>query len=74
MIKIEVSVKTGASHTQVLRLSDGRYKVSVGERPFEGRANEAVIEAVADHFSVAKSRVIIRRGFKNKKKFLEIGS
>jgi uncharacterized protein YggU (UPF0235/DUF167 family) len=38
-----------------------------------GRANEAVVEALAEHFKVPKSRVSIVGGFKSKQKVVRIG-
>ena len=50
------------------------YRVSVTAPPHEGKANEAVIELLAKHFGIAKSRILILRGTKGKKKLVEISA
>jgi len=47
--------------------------VYVREPPLEGKANEAVVEALAKHFKTQKNRVILIRGNKSKSKTFEIG-
>lgn len=53
-------------------LPDGSYRVSVAAPPHEGRANEAVIELLSDHFHVPKSTIRIVMGGTGRKKLLEI--
>lgn len=47
--------------------------VYVKEPPLDGKANDAVIEALADHFKTKKSHVILVSGEKSKVKVVEIG-
>ena len=70
---IQIIVKPSARKESVEKLTDGSLKVSVVAPPHEGRANEAVIKALASHFKIAKSRITILSGFKGKKKLVEIG-
>jgi len=56
----------------VERLSDGTLEVRVNVPPIEGRANEAVIEALAHYFEVSESSVHILRGATGKRKIVEI--
>jgi len=53
-------------------LADGTYKVHVHAPPVDGAANEAVIEALAEHFHTSKSRVKIVKGETNRNKVAEI--
>lgn len=46
--------------------------VYVSEPPLEGRANRAVIEAVAQHFKTKKGNVFLLSGERSKNKVLEI--
>ncbi len=71
-MKIEVLVKTNARKTSVEPTGPSSFRVSVNAPPQEGRANEAVCEAIADYFNVAKSRVTILRGHTNKKKLVDV--
>jgi len=46
--------------------------VKVKEPPREGRANQALIKLLAEHFGVPKSQVRILSGFRNRNKVVEI--
>jgi uncharacterized protein (TIGR00251 family) len=50
----------------------GRLKVYLTAPPVEGKANEALIEALADHFGVKKRQVSLVRGAKGRDKTVEI--
>ena len=71
-MKISITVKPNARRESVEKNPDGSYRVSVKAPPVEGKANEAVIEALADYFSVPKSTIFIVKGTKGKKKLVEI--
>jgi uncharacterized protein len=71
-MKIAIKVKTNAKENAVQEGPGGELRVLVKAPPQEGRANEAVIEALAAHFKVPKSRVAIVGGFKSKNKIVEI--
>lgn len=49
------------------------FVVSVKESPTQGKANEAIIKALADYFKVSKFDVKIISGRTSKKKIIEIG-
>jgi uncharacterized protein len=70
--KIEVHVKPNARRTEVTEIQAGLFQVVTNAPPIDGRANEAVIEALAEYFDVPKSRVVIRHGLHSRKKFVEI--
>ena len=72
-MKISVRVVPNSKHEEVVR--DGDYfVVRVKEPPKEGKANKAVIEALARHFKVPQSSVSISSGFKGKDKVIEIST
>jgi len=48
------------------------FRVRVRERPVDGRANEAVIRAIAEHFDVPPSAVRITSGAASRTKVIEI--
>ena len=50
----------------------GTLHVYVNAPPLEGKANRAVIEALADYFNVKKSSVLFIAGTKSKTKTFEI--
>jgi uncharacterized protein (TIGR00251 family) len=72
-MKYTIKVKTGAKENNVLEGAGGELRVLVKAPPQEGRANEAVIEALAAHFKVPKSCIAIVGGFKSKTKIVRIG-
>lgn len=55
------------------KLANGEYSVSVRAPAREGKANEAVVELLAEHFSVPKSSIRIVRGDTARKKLIEVG-
>ena len=72
-MKITIKVKTNSKRNAVEEGPGGDLRVLVKAPPQEGRANEAVIEALADHFRVPKSHISIVGGFKSKNKTIKIG-
>lgn len=73
MIKIYITVKTNAKEQEVEQISEKEYKVSVKAAPIQGKANIAVVHALADYFKVTKAEVNITGGYFGKKKIVEIG-
>ena len=51
----------------------GATHVYVNAPPLEGKANRAVVEALAKHFEVSRGKVILLWGEKSKNKVFEIG-
>lgn len=72
-MKIFVKTKTHAKKEYVEKIDENHYVVAVKEMPTEGRANKAVIEALAEYFKVKRSEVNILSGFKSKQKIIQIG-
>lgn len=70
--KIFCKVKPNAKEEKVEEISPGVCKVSIKEPPRQGRANLALIEALAKHFEVPPSRVRIISGQTSKQKIIEI--
>ena len=70
-MKIQVKVKPNAKTEEVSQEGDS-FIVKVKEPPREGKANQAVIKLLAQHFGVAKSRVRILSGLKSKNKVVEV--
>jgi uncharacterized protein YggU (UPF0235/DUF167 family) len=55
-----------------VKISEGEYKVKVAAPPEKRKANEAVIEILADYFDVPKSRVSIAGGKTARVKIIDI--
>ena len=70
--KILVVVKPQAKRAEVKKISDGEYAVSVHAPAREGKANQEVIELLADYFRLPKSSIRIVRGETGKRKLIEL--
>ena len=71
-MRIFVRVKTRAKQTMTTRVDETHFIVSVKEAPVDGKANEAVVEALADYFSLPRSHFLILIGKSSKQKVIEI--
>jgi hypothetical protein len=67
-------VQPGASRTEFAGTHGERVKVRLAARAVDGRANEALIEFLAAHYKVSKSRVRITAGLKSRRKRVEIAT
>jgi uncharacterized protein (TIGR00251 family) len=70
-MRILVKVKPNSRLEEVSRESDS-YVVRVKEPPREGKANQAVIRLLADHFGASKSKVRILSGLRSRSKVIEV--
>jgi len=70
-MKIHVKVKPNSRTEEVIPQGDS-FALKVKDLPKEGKANEAVIRLLADHFGVARSQVRILSGFKSRNKVVEV--
>lgn len=65
---LELHVQPGASRSEFAGRHGERIKVRLAARAVDGKANEALIEFLAEHFRVPKSRVRIVSGLKSRQK------
>jgi len=70
-MKIQVKVKP-SSKTEAIGQEGDSFIVQVKEPPKEGKANQAVVRLLAEHFSVPKSQVRILSGFRSRNKVIEV--
>jgi uncharacterized protein (TIGR00251 family) len=70
-MKIQVKVKPNSRTEEVSRESNSLI-VKVKEPPKEGKANQAVLRLLAEHFGVPQSQVRILSGSKSKNKVVEV--
>ena len=71
-IRLQVRVRPRAHANRTEVLDNGEVRIYVTEVPEGGRANRAVIAALAGALGVPKSRVAIFRGRTSRDKVLEI--
>jgi len=70
-MKIQVKVKP-SSKTEDISREGYSFIVKVKEPPREGKANQAVIKLLAEHFGVPQSQVRILSGFRSRNKVIEV--
>lgn len=72
-MRITVKVKPGSRKGPLVETnSDGSLTVFLQQRAIDGAANEGLIELLAKHYSVSKSRIEIEAGFTSKIKRIAV--
>jgi hypothetical protein len=71
MVKVKIKVIPNAKHNKLVE-EPGRIKVYLTAPAVEGKANEALIEFLAEHFKTKKNKISIIRGFKSREKVIEV--
>ncbi|PJZ66291.1 hypothetical protein CH371_08405 [Leptospira wolffii] len=71
-MRIQVRIKPNSKKPFVQKGEDGIWIVAVREPALEGKANDALIRAVAAELDLPQSRVRLVRGEKSRLKILEI--
>lgn len=72
-MKIFVTAKPGAKEERVEKSDETHFVVSVKEPPVQGKANRAILKALAAHFRVSISCVSIVSGYTGRQKIIEVG-
>ena len=71
-MRYTVRVTPHAKHEAVTEIDPQTLHVRVAVPPEKGRANAAVIAAIAEHLGVAPSRITIVRGHAARQKIVDI--
>ncbi|OGZ31894.1 MAG: hypothetical protein A2V69_00575 [Candidatus Portnoybacteria bacterium RBG_13_40_8] len=71
-MKIFVKAKPKARENKIEKIDESNFIVSVKAAPIKGKANEAIIESLAEYFHVGNSDIEIIRGHKSREKIIEI--
>lgn len=70
-MRIQVKVKPNSKTEEVSQEGHG-FIVKVKEPPREGKANQAVLKLLAEHFGVPQSQVRILSGPRSKNKIIDV--
>lgn len=70
--KIKVRAQPRAKKILVQEITENDYKVYLNTPPVDGKANEALIEILAKHFKISKSRFSILQGQSSRDKVIGI--
>jgi len=71
-MKISVNVKPNAKQVKIERVNESHFLIRVKEKPQEGKANRAVIKALAEYFGIPQADVVLVKGQSSKEKIFEI--
>ncbi len=71
-MRISVKVQPGSKHESIEKISAIEFRVKLRARAVEGKANDQLIEVLAQYFEIPKSSVQIIRGAKSRNKVLVI--
>lgn len=71
-MKIYIKVKPKSKKEFVKKIDDTHYVVAVSEPPVDGKANNAVIDMLAEFFHKPKSQIFIVSGKSSRQKIMEI--
>ena len=71
-MKIFVKAKAGAKEEEVQKIDETHLAVAVKAPAKDGKANGAIEKAVAKHFGVPVSRVIVVKGLSGRQKIVEV--
>lgn len=71
-MKIFVKAKPNAKEEKIEKIDDSNFIVAVKEPPIQGKANAAIIKALAACFNIAPSAVRLVSGFSSKNKVFDI--
>jgi len=72
-MRVSVTVSPNARNPRVQVGPGGTLRVAVTAPAREGRANAALIDLLADHFGVPRSKIHILRGASSRHKIVEVG-
>ncbi len=74
MRRIELKVIARAKKEELLRLSEGSYRIKVSTAPEKGKANKRIIEILSREFGAKKRDIRIVSGRTSDRKIVEIDS
>jgi len=67
-VVLELHVQPGAKRTEFAGMHGDRLKIRLSAPAHEGRANEALVEFLADYYRVPKGNVTIASGARSRTK------
>jgi hypothetical protein len=71
-MKLFIKAKPSSKEASIEKIDETNFVVAVKEPPVAGKANAAIVRALADYFHVAPTRVRLVSGFASKQKVFEI--
>lgn len=73
-MRYTVAIKPGSRKGPLVESQDdGSLVVYVQERATEGKANEALVKLLAEHFDTSRTSIVIVKGHTSRYKIVEVG-
>ena len=69
---MRVHVTPNAKNAGVVKVSEDYFEMRVDEQAVGGRENKRLLEMLAEHFKVPKSKITILKGTKTRNKTIQI--
>ena len=69
---VAVHAQPGAKRSEISGLHGERLKVRIAAPPLEGRANEALIDFLAQRLGLSRSKLRVLKGLQGRTKLVEI--
>ncbi len=67
---ISIYVQPGARKSEIIGVHNERLKIKIKAPPVEGKANEEIVNFLADKLNLSKSSIVLLRGEKSREKDL----
>ena len=71
-MKLTVKIKPNSKNEKIEKIDGTTLLIAVKEPPINGKANKALVKALAKYFNVSSSAVRIASGHTSKQKIIEI--
>jgi uncharacterized protein (TIGR00251 family) len=71
-MRIYIKVIPRSSQNKIEKISEGEYRVKLTAPPVDGKANEALIELLAEYFNVSRTAILIVGGKSMQKKIIDV--
>ncbi len=69
---LKIKVMPNSKINLIEKIGQDNYKIKIMEKAIDGKANKAVISALAEYFNTKKSNINIVKGAMSSKKIIEI--
>lgn len=73
MKKISVHVAPNSSRSEIISRGPGPWKIKLAAPPIDGKANDELIDVLADEFDCAPSLIQVVKGHTSRTKQVKIG-
>ena len=72
VITLKLYIQPGSKKNEVIGLFEGSLKIKLATQPIEGQANVALIKYLGQLLKVPKSKIILKKGDKSRRKIVDV--